>query len=211
MCRALRIKKGWRQVDVAARARVARTTVSDLETGHVSRLRVEAILRVIEALGGRIDFVVRWQGGELDRLLNSRHSQLHESLAQMFESLADWQIAPEVSFNIRGERGVVDILAWHAATRTLLVIELKTDIVDMNEMLGTLDRKTRLAKTIARERGWFPERVARLARHRRELDEQATRRAPRVRPAARVSGRRSSGAWMARGAGSLLPRIVVLV
>lgn len=115
---------------------------------------------MIEALGGRIDFVVRWQGGELDRLLNSRHSQLHESLAQMFESLADWQIAAEVSFNIRGERGVVDILAWHAATRTLLVIELKTDIVDMNEMLGTLDRKTRLAKTIARERGWFPERVA---------------------------------------------------
>ena len=52
---------------------------------------------------------------------------------------------------MRGERGVIDILAWHAATRTLLVIELKTEIVDINELMGTVDRKRRLAATVARE------------------------------------------------------------
>lgn len=35
---------------------------------------------------------------------------------------------PEVSFSIYGQRGVIDILAWHAATRSLLVIELKTEM-----------------------------------------------------------------------------------
>ena len=160
ICRALRIKKRWRQVDLARRAGVARSAISDIETGHVERMRVETLLLVIDALGGRIDFVVRWQGGELDRLLNARHSALHESVARAFRRLAAWETAPEVSFNIRGERGIIDILAWHAATRTLLVIELKTDIVDVNELVGTLGRKVRLAHAVARDRGWEPAVVA---------------------------------------------------
>jgi hypothetical protein len=59
-----------------------------------------------------------------------------------------------VSFAIYGERGVIDILAWHPARRALLVIELKTDIADVNELVGTADRKRRLAEQIAVERGW---------------------------------------------------------
>src|SRR5439155_21458562 len=54
-----------------------------------------------------------------------------------------------------GERGVVDLIAWHETTRSLLVIELKTEFVDMNELIGTLDRKQRNAAQIARERGWL--------------------------------------------------------
>jgi len=160
ICRALRIKKRWRQDDVAVRAGVTRQAVSRLENGRISTLRVHVVARIIEALGGNIDFVVRWQGGELDRLLNARHSGLHESVAQMFSSFDEWTIAPEVSFAIRGERGVIDILAWHAATRTLLLIELKTDVVDVNELMGTIDRKRRLAPVIAQERGWQPMAVA---------------------------------------------------
>jgi hypothetical protein len=37
----------------------------------------------------------------------------------------------------------------------LLVIELKTDIVDVNELVGTVDRKGRHAVRIAIERGWI--------------------------------------------------------
>jgi len=160
VCRALRIKKRWRQCDLAERAGVTRTLVSDIETGHIERTRLSDLLQVIETLGGRLDLVVRWQGGDLDRLVNSRHAALHESVARSFGRLDGWQIAPEVSFSIRGERGVIDILAWHAESRTLLVIELKTEIVDVSELMGTLDKKARLAKSIARERGWFAARVA---------------------------------------------------
>ena len=159
VCRALRIRKGWRQIDLGTKSGTSRSAVSRLERGLVRDLGVDDLLRILEALGGRLDFVVRWQGGELDRLLNARHSALHEAVARFFRQLPEWTIAPEVSFAINGERGIVDILAWHAASRTLLVIELKTDIVDINELMGTLDRKRRLAARIARERGWFPANV----------------------------------------------------
>ncbi len=131
-----------------------------VERGRARELRLDLIVRIIEALGGTVSLQVQWQGGDLNRLLNARHSALHESVARYFTDLPDWVLAPEVSFSIRGEKGIVDILAWHAATRTLLVIELKTEIVDVNELMGTADRKRRLAADIGRERGWHPLVVA---------------------------------------------------
>ena len=93
--------------------------------------------------------------------MNSKHSQLHESLARWFgDELPDWVLRPEVSFAVYGERGVIDILAWHPGRRALLVIELKTDIADVNELVGGVDRKRRLATGIARTIGWEPESVS---------------------------------------------------
>jgi hypothetical protein len=65
-----------------------------------------------------------------------------------------WVLAPEATFSIYGERGAIDIIDWHPGRRAVLVIELKTDVVDLNELLGTLDRKRRLARKVASERGW---------------------------------------------------------
>ncbi len=104
----------------------------------------------------RIDVVARWRGGELDRLVNARHSALHEAFAARLERSPGWAVAPEASFSIYGERGVVDVLAWHGASRMLLVVELKSELVDIQELIGTLDRKRRLAPRIGRERGWDP-------------------------------------------------------
>ena len=99
----------------------------------------------------------RWRAGDLDRLLNSRHSALHEQVARWFQTrYPAWLLAPEVTFAIYADRGVVDILAWHSGRRALLVIELKTDIADVNELLGTLDRKRRVGPTVGRTRGWDP-------------------------------------------------------
>lgn len=159
VCRALRIKKRWRQLDLADKAGVTRSDVSRLERGKAGELDVNVVMRTVAALGGRLEFSVMWQGGELDRLLNARHSALHEAVARYFLRLPGWVLAPEVSFAIRGERGVIDILAWHPVTRTLLVIELKTEIVDINDLMGTVDRKRRLAATVARDRGWAPSSV----------------------------------------------------
>lgn len=158
--RALRIRKHWRQSDLAAKAAVPRSAVSKLERGRVRELRLDLALRIIEALGGRLIAQVQWQGGDLDRLLNARHSAMHESVARSFIDLPGWVLAPDVSFSIRGERGVIDILAWHAPSRTVLVIELKTQIVDINELMGTVDRKRRLALEVGRERGWNAVNVA---------------------------------------------------
>jgi hypothetical protein len=124
-------------------------------------MRLDDIRRVAAALDIRIDIYGRWRAGDLDRLLNAKHSELHELVARWFaDELPDWVLVPEVSFSIYGERGVIDILAWHEPTRSLLVIELKTAIADVNELLGTFDRKKRLAARVARERGWDPADVS---------------------------------------------------
>jgi transcriptional regulator with XRE-family HTH domain len=152
--RAVRTKRRWRQIDVANRAGVSRGFVSLVERGHLDAVSLATLRRLAQALDVRIDVVARWRGGELDRLLNAGHSALHESVALFLLSIEGWTLAPEVSFSIWGERGVIDILAWHAPTRSLLVIELKTSIVDINELVGGVDRKRRLARQIAAERGW---------------------------------------------------------
>ena len=72
-----------------------------------------------------------------------------------------WQTATEVTFNIRHERGSIDILAFHEATGSLLVIEIKTVVPDLQGTLGTLDRKVRVATQIAAERGWVVKDVSR--------------------------------------------------
>jgi hypothetical protein len=68
--------------------------------------------------------------------------------------------SPKISFSLYGERGAIDQLGWHARARHLLVIELKTELVDVNELLGTFDRKIRLARVIARERGMVADAVS---------------------------------------------------
>lgn len=155
MIRRLRQERGWRQVDLAERARTSDSAVSRIERGRIGPQSIDALRAVAGALDVRIDLIPRWRGGDLDRLLNRAHSDLHESVARAFGThWPAWSQAPEVSFAIYGERGVIDIMGWHPGRRALLVVELKTDVVDVNELLSTLDRKRRLARRIASERGW---------------------------------------------------------
>src|SRR6476620_12303835 len=155
--RAVRVKRRWTQERLAHAARVGTPTIRRLERGHLEGMRLGTLVKVAKALDVRISVSARWRAGDLDRLLNSAHSQLHESVAGWFATeLPEWILVPEVSFAFYSERGIVDILAWHPARRALLIIELKTDIVDVNELVGTMDVRRRLARRIALERGWDP-------------------------------------------------------
>jgi len=160
LVRAVRLRLGLRQADLGRMCDVGQTTVSLVERGHWTKLSVDTLRRIAGALDIRVEVLGRWRGGDGDRLLSRRHSELAESVAPGIGSAGGWAIAPEVSFSIYGERGVIDQLCWHAETRHLLVIELKTAFVDVNEMLGTLDRKSRLARTVAATRGLDPRLVS---------------------------------------------------
>lgn len=154
--RTIRQRKRWRQRDLSTKASVSRSTLGRIERGALSNVPLGTIRRVVGALDARIDTYVRWQGGDLSRLLNSRHAAMHEEVARMFAELDGWIAEPEVSFSVYGERGVIDVAAWHPRSRSMLVIELKTELVDISELMGTLDRKRRLAEDVARERRWDP-------------------------------------------------------
>jgi len=155
MLRAIRVKKRWRQTDVAAKARVSPAVVGRVERGGASTVALGRLRRIAAAVGARFDSFVRWDGADLPRLMDARHSAMHEAVAGLLSSLDGWTFEPEVSFSIYGERGVIDVLAWHPGRRMLLVIELKTEVVEIGALLGKMDQRRRLAAEVAqRSYGW---------------------------------------------------------
>ena len=148
-----------RQADVAEGARVSTATISRIERGHHESIAVGTLLRVAASLDVRIDFAPRWRGGELDRMLNAGHARMHEAASRELMA-AGWRVASEATFSIYGERGSIDILAMHTPTASLLVVELKTDIVAADGLVAQVDRYRRLARRIAAERGWHATSVS---------------------------------------------------
>ena len=156
--RALRHRRNLRQRDAAGRAHIARSVLADLEAGRIDSHSVRALTRAAEASGGsiRIDLVV--PGGDLRRLLDADHAALQAEWKGML-ARNGWDVDAEVTFNHYGERGSIDLFGWHVGTRTLLVIEIKTVIVDIQYLLSGIDRKVRVGRTLATERGWLPRAV----------------------------------------------------
>lgn len=153
--RRLRHRLGLRQKDVAARADISDTTYSEVERGHLDRVTLAKLRRIAAVLEVELHLEPRWRGGALERALSQRHAEMSEVAARLV-SAAGWEVRPEVSFNHFGERGIVDLVAWHAGARSLLLIEIKTELVDVSELLGVTDRRRRLASQIAAPFGWSP-------------------------------------------------------
>ena len=160
LLRAVRVHRMWRQEDLARAAGVSRQTVSRVELGRLESVPLGSLRRVFTAVDVRVTVALRGVGAELPRLADEHHAAMHEDTARLFVPFNEWATVPEVTFSVFGERGSIDILAWHARSRSLLVIELKTELVDLQDTVSTLDRKVRLAMQIARDRGWEPASVS---------------------------------------------------
>jgi hypothetical protein len=184
---------------------VSRSVIWRLERGHADRVTITTLVRVAAALEARVDVRVLWHGENLDRLIDAHHARIVELMLKRL-ARSGWLAATEVSFNVRGERGSIDILAFHATSSALLVIEVKSVVPDLQAMLHGIDRKTRLAAGLAPERGWHPASVSRLlvlpndktarrrvAMHRTTFDAAAPARTLEVRrwlrePSGPISG-----------------------
>jgi len=154
LVRLVRQRRAWRQQDLAASAGVSQSCVSRLERGQLAHLRVETIRRLARALEMEIAFEARWRGGELARLRDREHAALVERVTALLTARG-WQAIPEFTFSRYGERGSVDILAWHADSRALLIVEVKGRIVEVQDLLASVDRKRRVVPMVARSaRGW---------------------------------------------------------
>jgi transcriptional regulator with XRE-family HTH domain len=161
LVRVTRIRLRWRQRDLAEKAGVSPTQVWRVEHGRLSELTIATVRRICAELEVSVDLQPRGRGSDLDRMVNARHSALHEAIVRTIKrQFPRWEIASEVSFNIWGERGVIDVLLWHPGRRALLIIELKTELVDPGELMATMDIRHRLAREIVAARGWRPATVS---------------------------------------------------
>jgi hypothetical protein len=71
----------------------------------------------------------------------------------------DWSVRAEATFSRYGQRGSIDLLAFHPGSRILLVVEIKTVVSDVQGLLRPIDVKVRLAGEVAVNRGWRPDTV----------------------------------------------------
>jgi transcriptional regulator with XRE-family HTH domain len=160
--RALRRRRGLRQRDIAERAGVGQSTVSRIERGHVDEHQLRAVRAVASVVDMRVELNVRWRGAELDRVLDEDHARLAGAVAEILAAL-NWDVLSEVTYSMYGERGSIDLLAAHRATRMAVVIEIKAQLVSVESMGRKLDEKVRLAPRIVLERfGFRPIAVGRI-------------------------------------------------
>jgi transcriptional regulator with XRE-family HTH domain len=156
--RAVRIRRGMSQAQVATEAGLSRALVSQIERGGLEDTSVRNIRRVAGAVGVSLPFDPSWRGAELASLLDERHALLVRDVVKRLTAVG-WQTIPEHTFNVWGERGSVDVLAWQPLRRALLIIEVKTKVADLQDLLSTMDRKRRLAPAMAKALGWKPLRI----------------------------------------------------
>jgi transcriptional regulator with XRE-family HTH domain len=160
--RALRRRRTWRQVDLAAAAGCSQNLVSLIERGHLDRISLRVLRRIFAVVDATALIELRWRGAAVERLMDDDHASLVEAVARLLRALG-WLVEIEVTYSEFGERGSFDLLALHPAAGVLLVIEVKTDLPSAEATLRKLDEKTRLAATVAEKRfGWRARVVSRL-------------------------------------------------
>jgi transcriptional regulator with XRE-family HTH domain len=202
LIRAARVKRRMTQRQLGSAAGVSDGSVSRLERGLADSLSmIRSIARVLDV---RVELLPRSRAADLERVASAAHGALAEAVVAWLGSFDGWVVRPEVGFSHFGERGVIDLVCWHAARRALLIIELKTEIVDVNELLGTLDRHVRNGATAVLPLGWRPLVVARLL-----VIGDSDRNRDRVRQhaalfgAALPAGSKAVRAWLRNPAGLL--------
>jgi transcriptional regulator with XRE-family HTH domain len=152
--RAVRRRRGLRQADVAERAGTHQTTVSKLERGHLDPLALRTIRPIAAVLEVSVAIAPRWSRGDIDRLLDEQHAALVEAATATLRPL-QWTVLPEYTFSHFGERGSVDLVGWQPLAAALLLVEAKSRLVDLQDLLASTDRKRRLVPMLlASERGW---------------------------------------------------------
>jgi hypothetical protein len=135
------------------KARVGRWKVVKLEAGEIGGLTFDEVDRCLGAVGASLKVFAAWHGAALDRLLDEAHAILVGRVVKELRACG-WLVEVEVTFSSYGERGSIDILAWHPAYEALAVFEIKSELGGIDPLLRPLDVKVRLAPALARRLGW---------------------------------------------------------
>src|SRR5262245_34094632 len=114
------------------------------ESDRPDRARIDGdvpfgrLLAVAEALDGRLDLDFRWRGEQLDRLVDERHATIVDQLVAIYRG-SRWDVAVEATFSIYGERGSIDVFAWHPVREVIAVNEVKASVGEAGNTVVGVD------------------------------------------------------------------------
>lgn len=162
MLRAIRRRVGMSQAELARAADVPRGDVIAVEAGRAREVALGRLRRMFATVDARLKVSAWWRGAAADRMLDERHAAIGERAVSLY-GRRSWLSALEVTFSEWGERGSIDPLTGHPATRAIAVNEVKASIGSLDETNRMLDIKVRLAPDLAKDRfGWRPTSVSRV-------------------------------------------------
>ncbi|MBA2380473.1 MAG: helix-turn-helix domain-containing protein [Chloroflexi bacterium] len=155
----MRLRIGWTQRELARRADVSQALVSAIENGRLPTLTFATAARLIEVMGGRliIDATQPFLA-DRERQRDAGHARCETYAARRLE-VDGWLVETEVEVAGDRSRGWIDLLAFHPPTRTLLVVEIKTELHDLGAIERSLGWYQRESWSAARRLGWRPARV----------------------------------------------------
>src|SRR5262245_1691088 len=146
-----RTSLGFSQRELSRRSGLSQSAMSRLERGLHSGLDLDDLQRLAAAMGGRFRF-------QLDApFLADRSIQRDRVHGRCIGYAArrlrgdGWVVASEVEITGSTGPGWIDVLGWDPLSRALLVIEIKTEIIDFGRIQRTL--------------GWYQSRAGDAARH----------------------------------------------
>ena len=153
---AARTSLGWSQRQLAQRAGLSQSFVSRFERGVTEAVTASAIERMFRALGITAELraelpVVSGERPQADAV----HAWICGYVGRRLSSLG-WDVRHEVEVGAGRFRGWIDVLAYRAADRSLLINECKTDILDIGAIQRATSWYEREAWSAARRLGWRP-------------------------------------------------------
>ena len=158
--REVRTALGHSQAQLAGRVGRSQTFVSQVERGVATSLNVDDADRLCTALGATLVLNV-----ESPRLLagprtrDAAHAACVGHVQRRLRSQG-WHVRREVAIGTSQRPGWIDVLAWHPATGLLLVIEVKTELLDIGAVERQLHWYEREAPRAATRLGWRTKTVS---------------------------------------------------
>jgi transcriptional regulator with XRE-family HTH domain len=152
--RALR----WTQTELGASIAVSQSQISRFERGRPHAMSLAEVGAALDVLGIRLLFSL-----EPPHAIPLQRDAAHaRCLAYATRRLraADWHVRHEVAVREGTRFGWIDILAWNGGTRSLVVIEIKTELRDVGAIQRTLGWYEKQAIGAAHSIGWRPAMVA---------------------------------------------------
>jgi transcriptional regulator with XRE-family HTH domain len=153
--RASRRGRCWPQRRLAVASGCSQSEIARIERAALPNLTIRRAVRVLRALG--IDPQLELLAPRLvePRLRDAAHARCVGAVARRL-ARAGFLVATEVEVGSGRWRGFIDILAIHPEGRLLLVIEVKTEVLDLGAVDRQLGAYVEAAWAAARSRGWRP-------------------------------------------------------
>lgn len=156
--RTNRVRLRLTQRELSRRSGVSQTQIRRIERLQLPDVRLSTVDRLLSTMGVRYRVSIDSPWLDHRRQDDFVHARCSAHVGRRLATTG-WQIAREVEVGDGRSRGWIDILAFHAASGWLLVIEIKTEIHDVGRIERSMNWYRREALAAATRLAWRPRRI----------------------------------------------------